>query len=118
MARIDDVRELAVKVMGWQATPVFGGEYFEMKHPSRGILPFRTGYQDVRTWNPYTDANAALEVVEPMRCKGFSMQAEHSKDGWHVRFVLVRDCSWNSALELSFCESICAAALAAIREGQ
>lgn len=114
MARIDDVRELASKVMGWEVQSHFNG--IRLDRPGRvSWYPKNLGGG---VWDPYTDANAALEVVEGMRSKGFCMQAEHLKDGWYVRFVLVADYSWNSALKLSFCEAICTAALAAIREGQ
>lgn len=117
MARIDDVWDLAVNVMGWQAMKKWCN-CFEIKHPTRGRCYWWEGSRNEYSWDPYTDANAALEVVQAMENRGYSMSAEKTKDGWYARFVLVGDYSWNSALELSFCEAICAAALAAIREGQ
>lgn len=125
MARIDDVRDLAVKAMGWEATDVLAGEYFEIKHPSRGVLYWRKGYQD--TWNPYADANTALEVVEAMQRKGFWLRyVESSRPGYFsASFIIPGNMRppappqfFYSGAQPTFCEAICAAALAAIREAK
>lgn len=118
MARVDDVRDLAVKVMGCQATPIFG-DYFEMKHPSRGFLCWHATSRNEYTWDPYTDPRAALEVVEAMRRRDWCANIEHVVTGhWQVLLTKPDGSIMMSRFCLTFCEAICAAALAAIREGQ
>lgn len=91
MARIDDVKELAEKVMG-----------------------IETRYY---WWDPYIDANAALEVLGAMQRKGWTWNI--SPCGAKCEVVMSKDgydpigCG-----EGSFCEAICAAALAAVRSEQ
>ena len=112
MARVDDVRELAEKVMGWQTMKKWH-DSFEIKHPTRSRCYWWEGLRNEYCWDPYTDAIAALEVVEAMAGRGYWMRAECTDNGWYVRFGGRRFHKSNSA-----CEAICTAALAAIREAR
>lgn len=101
MARIDDVRELAEKVMGWQVQKTRHGG-FDIKRPER----FRCFYP----WDPYT------EVVEAMWKKGWTWDGGSVSEGVYSAAFLTD--GYYFRCEGSFCEAICAAALAAIRKGQ
>lgn len=113
MARIDDVRELAVKVMGWEVRDHFNG--IRLDRPGR--VSWYPNDFGGGVWDPYTDVNAALEVVEAMTGRGYWLRAEYANDAW---YVIVHPETYNRASISgnSVCEAICAAALAAIREGK
>lgn len=92
MARIDDVREIVEKVLGWRYEPFFG-------------------------WDPYRSASAALDVVQAMRKRhNFAWSCGICPEMDYVSFFSREDQKYKASG--TFCESICAAALAAIREGQ
>lgn len=117
MVRIDDVRELAEKVMGWEVTKTWQ-DGFDIKCPTRFRCYFWDGVQDDYTWNPYADANAAIEVVEAMDGRGYRMRAEKTEHGFYVRFMQTLPDESRFHKGQTFCGAICTAALAAIREGQ
>ena len=125
MARIDDIREIAEKVMGWRVTFFRGGHGTIWKHDwlmfNEGAPNYRKYAEDPPisresgdVWfDPFTDANAALEVVEAMRKRGLQFSCMNWTDG---RFTVAFNSFTGSPLEpATLCEAICAAALAAKR---
>lgn len=107
MARIDDVRELAEKVMRWEVTKTRHGG-FDIKRP--------THLRDIYPWNPYTDPRAALEVVEAMWKKDWAWDGGNVSEGIYSAAFFAD--GYYFRCEGTFCESICTAALAAIREAK
>ncbi len=113
MSRIDDIREIAEKVMGWNV---------ETNRRLTWLLGNGWDCIDAR-WDPLTDADAALEVVEAMRRRRFRFEVQAlgaAEGGWLSTFAVVflqpnvsKRLPWQHAP--TFCDAICQAALAAVR---
>lgn len=118
MARIEDLKELVEKVMGWEVES-YSHQGLRFRDPKWGTRYTWThrGNINFDCWQPYTDANAALEVLGAMQRKGWTWNI--SPCGAECEVVMSKDgydpigCG-----EGSFCEAICAAALAAVRSEQ
>lgn len=112
MDRDDNIRELAEKVMGW--TPAGGSIYTDQNGRAKWI------YCSTGTtrggWNPFTDANAALKVVEAtIKKTGYRILVGNDGESYCAMFRDEAGGFRDFDGEGTFCEAVCTAALAAIR---
>lgn len=108
MSRIDDVRELAEKVMGWNSGPEGSFQWSD------------TGGRKCQryNWNPFTCADDALEVVEAtIKKTGYRILVGNDGENYCAMFRDEAEGFRDFNGEGTFCEAVCAAALAAIRKG-
>lgn len=109
MSRIDDVRELAEKVMGWNSGPEGSFQWRDISNQKCQRY----------NWNPFTCADDALEVVEAMRSQGWYAEAMSRDTYWVARMYSKDDDNDVLITEIgkTVPEAVCAAALAVIRKG-
>lgn len=131
MSRIDDVRELAEKAMGWAIEESNSDQWHLCILRSDGsdthwVTPegpadyFSWPPSFKRFWDPFTDANAALGVVEAMRAnRGILVRTWQQADGtWKIWLLSLKGGKMvgdEIMTQPTFCEAICAAALAVVR---
>ena len=114
MSRIDNIRELAEKVMEW--TPA--GQNHEAFTFADQVGRAKWIYRDGRGWDPFASASAALEVAEKMRERGWCVEVISKTSYWTARmhhFNDDEDDELVTEVGNTLPEAISTASLAAIR---
>lgn len=108
--KIEEVRELAEKVMGWKCGT--GGTF----HWRNSLGLKCTRYE----WHPLDNPNEALMLIEALRAAGWRFDAVARNTYWVARFYAKDDDGplgdvFVTQIGKTFCEAVCNAALAAVR---
>ena len=101
------IRQIARKVMGWQPSNWLG-DHWEVWRLGDG-----KGYIKCADFNPLTNANHWMMVVEKMREAGFNMVLNtFIEKGWSVQFEKASD--YYFKFHKSIGHAVCLAAIAAL----
>lgn len=105
---------VAERVMGWQRQPDYN---YWMSFPAGESFKL---HALIATWRPFESIEAAMEVVEKVRERGYqvSIRSWEGAVPWSVKFILYTSREEVEEDGDSLPEAICRAALAAIESQQ